>query len=52
MTEYNSNGIISLNLLPVSIKLSSEASLDETRSRHADLLSLFQSQDALDKKLT
>ena len=27
-------------------------SLDETMSRHAELLSLFQSQDALDKKLT
>jgi hypothetical protein len=27
-------------------------SLDQTRSRHAELLSLFQSQDALDKKLT
>ena len=40
MTEYNSNGIVPLK------------SLDETRSRHAELLSLFQSQEALDKKLT
>ena len=33
-------------------KLSSQVFQDETRSRHAELLSLFPSQDALDKKLT
>jgi hypothetical protein len=48
MTEYNSNGIVPL-------KMSSEVLTKLGQLRHAELLSLFQSedwQDALDKKLT
>ena len=45
MTEYNSNGIVSL-------KMSSEVLTKLGQGMHAELLSLFQSQDALDKKLT